>query len=139
MYVAKIKRLLLILAFRLCDGHGRYKLAKKLQIFKELGKGCYLGSYNFGTEPFLISLGDNVVLGTGVRFINHDMSAEMISMKVFSDFDRLSVYGEIKIGNNVFIGANSIILPGVTIGDNVVIGAGAIISKDVAGGGGIRF
>jgi len=132
---SKIKRLLILIIFRLRDGHGRYRLAKKIKIFKSIGKGCYLGSYNFGTEPFLISFGNNVVLGTGVRFINHDMSAEMISMKTSGHFERLSIFGEINIGNNVFIGADSIILPGVTIGSNVVIGAGAIISKDIPGDG----
>lgn len=135
MNISKIKRLIILLAFRLSDGHGRYKLAKKLKLFNRIGRGCYLGSYNFGTEPFLISFGDNVVLGTGVRFINHDMSAEMISVKVSSKFDGLSLFGEIIVGNNVFIGADSIILPGVTIGNNVVIGAGAIISNDIPSDG----
>lgn len=37
----------------------------------------------------------------------------------------------ITIGNNVWIGGNSVILPGVTIGNNVVIGAGSIVSKDI--------
>ena len=46
----------------------------------------------------------------------------------------------VSIGNNVMIGADTIILPGVTIGDNVIIAAGSVVSKDipsgtVAGGG----
>ena len=38
---------------------------------------------------------------------------------------------EIKVGNNVWIGGNVVVLPGVTIGDNVVIGAGSIVNKDI--------
>ena len=39
--------------------------------------------------------------------------------------------GEVRIGNNVFIGVNAVILRNVTIGDNSVVGAGSIVSKDV--------
>lgn len=42
--------------------------------------------------------------------------------------------GEITIGNNVFIGANSTILYDVTIGDNVIIGAGSLVNKDIPSG-----
>nr|WP_281504361.1 DapH/DapD/GlmU-related protein [Streptococcus uberis] len=41
------------------------------------------------------------------------------------------IYGEIKVGNNVFIGNNSMILPGVTIGNNVIIGAGSVVTKSI--------
>lgn len=37
----------------------------------------------------------------------------------------------IKIGNNVWIGGNVCVMPGVTIGDNVVIGAGSVVTKDI--------
>lgn len=40
-------------------------------------------------------------------------------------------YGKIKIGNNVFIGAHTIIAKSVTIGDNVIIGAGSVVTKDI--------
>ena len=40
-------------------------------------------------------------------------------------------FGKIKIGNNVHIGMNVIVMPGVTIGDNVVIGCGAIVTKNI--------
>lgn len=42
--------------------------------------------------------------------------------------------GKIVIGDNVFVGANSVILPGVRVGDNVVIGANSTISKDIPAG-----
>ena len=40
----------------------------------------------------------------------------------------------ITIGNNVWIGANVSILPGVTIGDDTVIGAGSVVNRDIASG-----
>lgn len=40
-------------------------------------------------------------------------------------------WGGVKIGNNVFVGAGSIILPGVTVGDKVIVGAGSVVTKDI--------
>ena len=46
----------------------------------------------------------------------------------------MEVIAAITVGSNVFIGVNSIILPGVTIGDNVVIGAGSVVTRDIPSG-----
>lgn len=70
-----------------------------------------------------ISIGDNVVLAPRVHILAHDAST-----KVFLNYTRVA---DTRIGNNVFVGAGSIILPGVTIGNNVVIGAGSIVSTDI--------
>ena len=70
-----------------------------------------------------ISIGDNVVLAPNVHILAHDAST-----KIFLGYTRVA---ETKIGNNVFVGAGSIVLPGVTIGDNVVIGAGSIVSRNI--------
>ena len=74
-------------------------------------------------EPYLISVGDNVTVSTGVRFITHDNSV----IKIYDD--ATDVVGSIKIGSNCFIGANAIILPGVEIADDCVIGAGSVVCK----------
>lgn len=81
----------------------------------------------WGSEPFLIEIGNNVTITRGVAFVNHDGGAALFR----KEFPGLNVYGKIKVGNNVFIGINSIILPGVSIGNNVVIGAGSIVNKNV--------
>lgn len=70
-----------------------------------------------------ISIGDNVILAPRVHILAHDAST-----KVFLNHTRVA---NTRIGNNVFIGAGAIVLPGVTIGDNVVIGAGSIVTKDI--------
>lgn len=70
-----------------------------------------------------ISIGDNVTLAPRVHILAHDAST-----KVFLGYTRVE---NTRIGNNVFVGAGSIVLPGVTIGNNVVIGAGSVVSKDI--------
>lgn len=72
---------------------------------------------------WLIEIGDNVTLATGVYILAHDAS-----MKSKLDYAKI---GKVIIGNNVFVGANSIILPNVTIGDNVIIGCGSVITKSI--------
>ncbi len=81
----------------------------------------------FGSEPYLIKIGNNVTITRGVSFVNHDGGVALFR----KEFPGFNVFGRIIIGNNVFIGINSIILKGVTIGNNVVIGAGSIVNKDI--------
>lgn len=76
-----------------------------------------------GNWPWLISVGDNVTLATGVKLLAHDASTAKIGAH--------TKIGIVQIGNNVFIGANAIVLPNVRIGNNVVIGAGSVVTKDV--------
>lgn len=89
--------------------------------------------WNFGTEPYLISLGNNVHIASGVKFINHDITALM-----FRYMDQNQTIpgrkGTITIGNNVFVGANSLILYDVNIGNNCIIGAGSLVNKDIPDG-----
>lgn len=106
---------------------------KKKQYFKSIGEHCYLQPWNFGTEPHLISFGDNVHIASNVTFINHDITGMMFNYMDKENHYRLR-QGEIKIGNNVFVGADSRILYDVTIGDNVVIGAGSLVNKSIPSG-----
>lgn len=88
----------------------------------------YGTSYNmFSTEPFLVTLGDNVYISVNASFICHDGSTLIFRAKNPS----LEIAGEIIVGNNVFVGARSIILPNVTIGNDCVIAAGSVVTKDV--------
>ena len=70
-----------------------------------------------------ITIGDDVTLAPRVHILAHDAST-----KNYINYTKIA---NVKIGNNVFIGAGSIILPGVTIGNDVIIGAGSIVSKDI--------
>lgn len=105
-------------------------LARKLGV--KVGNGCRIIPNPikvFGTEPFLITLGDYVEITGGVSFVNHD-GAIWIFRNLIPEYEHADIFGKITIGNNVFIGIKSIILPGVHIGDNVIIGAGSVITKD---------
>ena len=71
------------------------------------------------TNPKGIYIGEKSVITTGVVILTHNY---VMGNGTFVDT---------KIGNNVFIGANSIIMPGITIGNNIIIGAGSVVTKDV--------
>lgn len=106
---------------------------RKIKYFGSIGEHCYLQPWNIGTEPKDIFFGDNVHVASGVTFINHDVSVFMLRyMEPETKYKART--GEIHIGDNVFIGANVILLYGVHIGDNVVIGAGSIVTKDIPDG-----
>lgn len=95
-----------------------------------MGSGCSVFSgVSFGSEPYLIRLGDNVKVTSGVHFVTHDGGMHVLRQE--DAYAQADLFGEISVGNNVFIGINSIILPGVKIGDNVVIGAGSTVTVDI--------
>lgn len=72
---------------------------------------------------WLIEIGDNVTIAPHAQILAHDASMHHATGYTY--------IAPVTIGNNVFIGAGSIVLPGVTIGDNVVIGAGSVVSRDI--------
>ena len=72
---------------------------------------------------WLITIGDNVTMAPRVHILVHDAST-----KGFLNYTKI---GRVNIGNNVFIGAESVVLPNVNIGDNVVIGANSTVTKDI--------
>ena len=85
------------------------------------------GIGTWGSEPFLIRIGDRVLITAGVRFVTHD-GAVWPFRRQLPKIDRIA---PIVIGDDCFIGMNAIILPGVTIGDSSVVGAGAVVNRDV--------
>ena len=103
---------------------GEQNIDKLVRRGLKIGKGCKLGSCTIDpSHCFHITIGDNVTFGPGVHILAHDAST-----KLFLNYTRVA---NVSIGNNVFIGAHSIVLPGVTIGDNVIIGAGSIVSRNI--------
>lgn len=85
----------------------------------------------FGTEPYLISIGENCLFSHGVCFFTHDGGVKVLSDMDYFHGERMDIIAPIQIGNNVYIGTGAYVLPGVTIGNNVVVGAGAIVTKDI--------
>ena len=74
------------------------------------------------THGFLITIGNRVTL-TGVRILAHDGSTQI-------PFG-VSRVGRVTIGDEVFVGHGTIILPGVRIGSRVVVGAGSVVTRDI--------
>ncbi len=114
-------------------------LASNVDIAKRLGVNCGEGcrflddpQKMFGTEPYLVTVGNHVEITNGCRLITHDGS--MWCFRNREEYKSADFFAPIVIGCNVFIGMNSTILPGVTIGDNVVIGAGSVVTKDIPQG-----
>ena len=75
---------------------------------------------------WLIEIGDNVTMAPRVHILCHDASTKM-----FLNYTKI---GPVTIGSNVFIGAETVVLPGVTIGNNVIIGANSTVTRDVPSG-----
>lgn len=92
-----------------------------------IGKNCIIAIKNWGSEPYLITLGNHVHITTNVQFINHDGGVWVFRNEI-PDFD---VFGKITVNDNTYIGNNAVIMPGVTIGKNCVIGANSVVTKSI--------
>ena len=75
-------------------------------------------------KPHLISIGSYCKITTGVIILAHDYSIS-VARRVFGEF--IGGTAPTKIGDNCFLGMNSIILPGTTIGNNCIVGAGSVV------------
>ena len=96
-----------------------------------MGKNCEIySSVVFGTEPYLIEIGNNVRITDGVKFVTHD-GGLWVLRNMYEDMKKADYFGKIIIKDNVHIGWNTVIMPGVTIGYNCIIGCGAVVTKDI--------
>lgn len=96
----------------------------------KIGADCRIYTTNFGSEPWLIEIGNKVTITSGVVLLTHDGSTWLFN----DNKGRRFLYKKIIIGNNVFIGTNSILMPGVLVEDNVIIAAGSVVTKSVPSG-----
>lgn len=117
----KLKRLL----------KGPYRMA--LEDGMQVGHGIsVMGKADFGSEPYLITLEDDVRISSNVSFVTHDGGTW--AFRDLPEYVDVIKYGRIRVGERSFIGCNSTIMPGVTIGKRCVIGAGSVVTKDVPDG-----
>lgn len=98
-----------------------------------------LTSYsNFGSEPYLIEIGNHCAITSGVKFISHDASIEVAlnyyNIPRVEKQMKKELMAKTLVKDNCLIGVNSIIMPGVTIGPHSIVAAGSVVTKDVAEG-----
>ncbi|WP_085897627.1 acyltransferase [Limimaricola soesokkakensis] len=96
-----------------------------------VGQDCRIYIREFGSEPFLISIGSRTTIAAGVVILTHDGSTSLVRDAAGHRYQR---YAPVLIGDDVFIGANSIIMPGVAVRSRCIVGAGSIVTKDVPEG-----
>lgn len=82
---------------------------------------------SFGSEPYLVTIGNDVTITDGVIFHNHDGGVGILRSK----YPGLDVIKPIIVGNNVFLGSRCTIMPGIKIGNNVIVGAGSLVTRDI--------
>lgn len=104
---------------------GEYTTERLIKMGMKVGKnfGRLNGVILDPSHCWLIEIGDDVTMAPRVHILCHDAST-----KKFLGYTKI---GRVTIGNHVFIGAESVVLPGVTIGNNVVIGANSTVTHDV--------
>lgn len=102
--------------------------ARKIGV--NMGQNIYIygnARIMFGSEPWCVTLGNNVHITGEVIFLTHD-GGTLLYRHLIPD---LEITKPIKVGDYVYIGYRSIIMPGVTIGNNCIIAAGSVVTKDV--------
>lgn len=95
----------------------------------EIGTGCFIGSKFWSSEPYLIKIGNNCAITSGVKIFTHG-GARVMRHK-YPNFD---CFGKVTLGNYVYLGSNTLVLPGVEIGDNVLVAAGSVVTKSIPSG-----
>lgn len=115
------------------SGQKRAKYLKKHGIFRHIGDHCMVMFRKVPLYPRAISLGNNVWIASGVSLVPHDAIHHMLNYCAEGEDFREHI-GCIDIKDNVFIGANSTVLPNVTIGPNVIVAAGTLVNKSIGGG-----
>lgn len=104
---------------------GEYTTEKLVKMGLKVGKN-FSRLHGVILDPshcWLLTIGDNVTIAPRVHILCHDAST-----KTFLNYTKI---GRVTIGDNVFIGAESVILPNVKVGNNVVIAANSTVTKDI--------
>ena len=95
-----------------------------------MGDRCRIHVTSLGSEPYLVSIGDETLISPGVIFLTHDAGTWVFRQ----EHPLTGRFGRITIGSRVYVGIRAILLPGITIGDRAIVGAGAIVTRDVPPG-----
>jgi acetyltransferase-like isoleucine patch superfamily enzyme len=93
----------------------------------DFGNNCkFSNKVDFGSEPYLVTLGNDFYCSANITFITHDGSVNVLR-NIYKECEDVDFFGRVIIGNNVFLGFNVTLLPGAKIGDNVIVGAHSLV------------
>lgn len=105
-----------------------YEYAKKIGV--NIGLDCFVPDKNcWPSEPYLVTIGNHCQITVGARLFTH--GGGHVVRDQYPEFD---TFGKIVIGDWVYIGNNSLVMPGVSIGNNVLVAAGSVVTKSVPSG-----
>jgi acetyltransferase-like isoleucine patch superfamily enzyme len=117
--------------FRLLIVQARYNSYTIAEYYRkqgaQIGENCDIATSSLGTEPYLISIGNHVLISEGVVFHTHDGGVWIFR----ENNPGIRVYGTIVIEDNCLIGRNAQLLPNIRIGRNSIVGAGSVVIADV--------
>ena len=100
--------------------------------FIKFGEDVWIGYFTLIDASAGLEIGNHVSISSGVHIYTHDSSMyRLLELAKDTEFGTHVKRAPVRIGNNVQIGANSIIMPGVTIGNNVIIGALSLVKRDI--------
>lgn len=129
---ARIHRLAFRVKLRILGSNHEKKNKILRQLFWHIGENAAICTDHYGNEPYLIWIGNNVIVATGVQFVNHDASCWNMYRYLGVDYCKLDEkVGPIVLKDNCFIGARAILLPNVVVGKNSVVAAGAVVNKSI--------
>lgn len=125
LVVEIVKRILTAIELRKYDNFTIAEYFRKQGA--QIGEDCFIVPRQLGTEPYLVKIGNHVLISVNVSFHTHD-GGTWIFRKEIPD---LKVFGPIVIEDNCLIGDNVNLLPNITIGKNSIVGAGSTVITDV--------
>ena len=124
-----------ILFFCQKDGFKRAEYLKKHHLLAKIGDNIFFQPRNLPGDPKLIKLGNNISIASNVIFCTHDVIHHVFNYMSDQENKKYTyTVGCIEIGDNVFVGANAIIMPNIKIGKDVIVGAGSVVTKDIKSG-----
>lgn len=96
----------------------------------KMGADCFISpqAYFDRIKSNMIEIGDNCMITRGCMILSHTDAFMGGRRKIWTGKRE---FKKVKIGNNVYIGVDTVVMPGVTIGDNVVIGAKSLVNDDI--------
>jgi acetyltransferase-like isoleucine patch superfamily enzyme len=108
----------------------RWRMRRIIRAGLQVGRRVHIGGWPvWGSEPFLISIADDVIISDGVVFLTHDGGSAVFVRD--SGFEHVIKYGRITLHQGCFIGYRAILMPGVEIGARSVVAAGAVVTRSI--------